>query len=100
MPILIARRLLGALPVLLGVTFLSFLLLYVVPGDPVQAVAGERYHDTLLAELRAALHLDDPPLLRYGHFLGGLLRRDLGNSYVTRAPVSEPIAATLPKLFA
>ena len=92
----IARRLLTLVPVLLGVTLLSFLLLYVVPGDPVQAVAGERYDAAVLAELRAELHLDDPLPLRYGRFLAGLLRGDLGVSYVTREPVREAIAATFP----
>ncbi|MBM4116337.1 ABC transporter permease [bacterium] len=90
------RRLLALGPVLLGVTFLSFLLLYVVPGDPVQAVAGERYDEAVLAELRAELHLDDPLPLRYGRFLADLVRGDLGVSYVTREPVRDAIAATFP----
>jgi ABC-type dipeptide/oligopeptide/nickel transport system permease component len=72
------RRLLAVVPVLLGVTLLSFLLLYVVPGDPVQAVAGERYDEAVLAELRAELHLDDPLPLRYGRFLADLVRGDPG----------------------
>jgi ABC-type dipeptide/oligopeptide/nickel transport system permease component len=93
----IFRRLLALVPVLLGVTFLSFMLLYVVPGDPVQAVAGERYDEAVLAELRAELHLDDPLLLRYGRFLGGLLHGDLGVSYVTREPVRDAIAETFPR---
>jgi ABC-type dipeptide/oligopeptide/nickel transport system permease component len=90
------RRLLAVVPVLLGVTFLSFLLLYVVPGDPVQAVAGERYDEAVLAELRAELHLDDPLPLRYGRFLADLVRGDLGVSYVTREPVRDAIATTFP----
>jgi len=85
------------IPVLIGVTALSFLLLEVVPGDPVQAVAGERYDEAVLAELRAELHLDDPLILRYGHFLARLSRGDLGRSYVTREPVAERIAATFPR---
>jgi ABC-type dipeptide/oligopeptide/nickel transport system permease component len=90
------RRLLALLLVLLGVTLLSFLLLYVVPGDPVQAVAGERYDEAVLAELRAELHLDDPLPLRYGRFLAELARGDLGVSYVSREPVRDAIAATFP----
>lgn len=90
------RRLLALVPVLLGVTFLSFLLLYVVPGDPVQAVAGERYDEAVLAELRAELHLDDPLPVRYGRFLADLARGDLGVSYVSREPVREAIAASFP----
>lgn len=90
------RRLLALVPVLLGVTFLSFLLLYVVPGDPVQAVAGERYDEAVLAELRAELHLDDPLPVRYGRFLADLVRGDLGVSYVSREPVRDAIAASFP----
>ncbi|MCB9513290.1 MAG: ABC transporter permease [Candidatus Krumholzibacteriia bacterium] len=90
------RRLLALVPVLLGVTLLSFLLLYVVPGDPVQAVAGERYDDAVLDALRAELHLDDPLPLRYGRFLLDLARGDLGVSYVTREPVRDAIFATFP----
>lgn len=90
------RRLLALVPVLLGVTFLSFLLLYVVPGDPVQAVAGERYDEAVLAELRAELHLDDPLPVRYGRFLADLARGDLGVSYVSREPVRDAIAASFP----
>jgi ABC-type dipeptide/oligopeptide/nickel transport system permease component len=90
------RRLLALLPVLLGVTFLSFLLLYVIPGDPVQAIAGERYDEAILAELRAELHLDDPLPLRYGRYLLDLLRGDLGRSYVTREPVIDRIRETFP----
>jgi len=100
MPTILGRRLLGVLPVLLGVTLLSFLLLYVVPGDPVAAVAGERYDEAVLDQLRAELHLDDPLWLRYGRFLGDLLRGDLGVSYVTREPVAERIAETFPKTLA
>ena len=91
------HRLLLLIPVLLGVTFLSFLLLYVVPGDPVQAVAGERYDEAVLAELRAEMHLDDPLPLRYGRFLVDLLHGDLGRSYVTREPVIERILTTFPR---
>ena len=90
------RRLLALVPVLIGVTFLSFLLLYVIPGDPVQAIAGERYDEAVLAELRAELHLDDPLLVRYGRYLGNLLRGDLGRSYVSREPVRDRIAQTFP----
>jgi ABC-type dipeptide/oligopeptide/nickel transport system permease component len=90
------RRVLALLPVLLGVTFLSFLLLYVIPGDPVQAIAGERYDEAILAELRAELHLDDPLPLRYGRYLLDLLRGDLGRSYVTREPVIDRIRETFP----
>ena len=90
------RRLLTLVPVLLGVTFLSFLLLYVIPGDPVQAVAGERYDEEFLADLRAELHLDEPLPLRYFRFVGALVQGDLGLSYVTREPVRDRILQTFP----
>jgi ABC-type dipeptide/oligopeptide/nickel transport system permease component len=93
----LAGRLLTLLPVILGVTFFSFLLLYVVPGDPVQAVAGERYDEAVLQELRAEMHLDDPLPVRYGRFLWNLAHGDLGHSYVTREPVRDRIMETFPR---
>jgi peptide/nickel transport system permease protein/oligopeptide transport system permease protein len=92
----IVRRLFAALPVILGLSFLSFLLLYVIPGDPVQSVAGERYDEQVIEEMRQELHLDDPLPLRYLAFLGRLCRGDLGRSMVSREPVFDSIAETFP----
>ncbi|MFL5535648.1 MAG: ABC transporter permease, partial [Gemmatimonadales bacterium] len=80
------QRLLFLIPTLLGVLIVTFLLLYVAPGDPVQAMVGERADPETLARLRAELHLDDPLPEQFAHYMGGVLRGDLGTSYITRRP--------------
>ncbi len=57
---LLARRLLLSIPTLFGVLVVVFLLLYVAPGDPVQAMVGERADAATIVRLRADLRLDDP----------------------------------------
>jgi ABC-type dipeptide/oligopeptide/nickel transport system permease component len=74
-------------PTLLGVLLVSFLLLYVAPGDPVQAKVGERSDPATLARLRAELHLDDPVPVRFVRYVGRVLQGDLGTSYITRRPI-------------
>src|SRR5687767_15953793 len=83
----IVRRLLLAIPTLVGVLVVAFLLLYVAPGDPVQAMVGERADPETLARLRAELRLDDPLHQQFAHYVGGVLRGDLGTSYITRRPI-------------
>jgi peptide/nickel transport system permease protein/oligopeptide transport system permease protein len=87
----VSRFLLGRLallvPTLLGVLAVTFLLLYVAPGDPVEAMVGERADSATMASLRAELHLDDPLPVQFVRYLGGVLRGDLGTSYITRRPI-------------
>jgi oligopeptide transport system permease protein len=68
--------------VFFGATFLIFALVYAVPGDPIEALAGERpLPPAVRAELRERFHLDDPLLVQYGKYLGGLARGDFGESF-------------------
>jgi len=83
-------------PVLLGVATVTFFLMYVLPGDPVLSMVGERYDDETLDRLREEMHLDDPLAVRYLKYLGGLARFDLGKSYVTGVPVWESIKKRFP----
>jgi peptide/nickel transport system permease protein/oligopeptide transport system permease protein len=87
----VSRFLLGRLallvPTLLGVLAVTFLLLYVAPGDPVEAMVGERADSATMASLRAELHLDDPLPVQFVRYVGGVLRGDLGTSYITRRPI-------------
>ncbi len=87
-------------PILFGVATLTFLLMYVVPGDPVRALAGERYDEETLARMRAELGLDRPLAVQYVDFLGRLARFDLGTSFVTRRPVAEAIRERFPRTLA
>jgi peptide/nickel transport system permease protein/oligopeptide transport system permease protein len=83
-------------PTLLGVLLVSFLLLYVAPGDPVQAMVGERSDPATLARLRAELHLDDPLPQRFARYVGRVLRGDLGTSYITRRPIVRDLLQRFP----
>lgn len=90
------QRLLFLIPTLLGVLIVTFLLLYVAPGDPVQAMVGERADPETLARLRAELHLDDPLPEQFAHYLSGVLRGDLGTSYITRRPILRDLLQRFP----
>ncbi|MDB4899589.1 MAG: peptide transporter permease, partial [Gemmatimonadetes bacterium] len=93
----ILRRLLLAIPTLFGVLIVAFLLLYVAPGDPVQAMVGERADPETIARLRADLRLDEPLLTQFAHYAGGILRGDLGRSYITNRPIIDDIAERFPR---
>ena len=93
----VARRLLLVVPTLFGVLAAAFLLLEVAPGDPVQEMVGERADSLTIARLRAELHLDDPLPVRFGHYVGGVLRGDLGVSYITRRPIAADLLERFPK---
>ena len=93
----ILKRLLLLVPILLGVATITFVLMYIVPGDPVRAIAGERYDEETLARMRAELGLDRPLVVQYVDFLARLARFDLGTSFVTRRPVAEAIRERFPR---
>ncbi len=92
----ILARLVLLIPTLFGVLAVTFLLLYVAPGDPVQAMVGERADPETLARLRAELRLDDPLYQQFGHYVGGVLRGDLGTSYITRRPIVNDLLERFP----
>lgn len=92
-------RLASLVPVLFGVTLLVFAMLWVTPGDPVLALAGESAQGIsreALEELRRAYGLDRPWHLQYGDYLHKLLRGDLGESVRSRQPVSQEIMSRFP----
>src|SRR5205814_6887938 len=93
----ILRRLLLSIPTLFGVLVVAFLLLYVAPGDPVTAMIGERADSATIARLRRELRLDDPIHVRFGHYVGNVLRGDLGHSYITNRPIAGDIRERFPK---
>ncbi len=92
----ILRRLAGAVPVLLLVTLATFSLLYLVPGDPVKTLVGDRATPETIANIRRELGLDLPLPERYLRWLGRTLRGDLGRSWITGRPVMASIAARFP----
>ena len=93
---LLGRRLLLAIPTLGGVIVVVFLLLYIAPGDPVQAMVGERADAATIARLRAELKLDEPVHVQFTHYVSGILKGDLGRSYITNRPIADDIAERFP----
>lgn len=93
----ILRRLLFAIPVLIGASFLVFVSIRMVPGDPAIAIAGELATPELREQVRRDLRLDDPILIQYGVYLERTLRGDMGQSVRTRLPVWDEIMIRLPR---
>ena len=93
----VLRRLLLAVPTLFGVLIVAFLLLYVAPGDPVQAMVGERADSATIARLRQELRLNDPLPVQFGHYVAAVAKGDLGRSYITNRPIRKDIVERFPK---
>jgi oligopeptide transport system permease protein len=92
----IARRVAVMFPVFLGATLLIYGMVFLLPGDPVAALGGDRPLSPAVAtQLHAQYHLDDPFVLQYAHYLGGILRGDLGRAY-SGLPVSVVLAQAFP----
>lgn len=93
MGFVIGKRVVAAVPTVLGVTIILFVALRLLPGDPVAAIlAGSPASPDLIADLREQFGLDDPVWHQYWAFLTSALAGDLGTSYSTRQPVSTMIA--------
>ncbi len=90
------RRLLQSVLILLGVSFITFVLLYVLPADPVRQIAGRSATAATVENIRHELGLDRPFIVQYGRYLAGLVQGDLGRSYLQKSQVAELIASRLP----
>ena len=78
----IAMRVLILIPVLLAVSFAVFIMLRLVPGDPVEIIVGTQASAERREQVRQELRLDEPILVQYGSFLTRAVRGDFGRSYV------------------
>jgi dipeptide transport system permease protein len=93
----ILRRLLVLIPTILGVTLLTFSLIRLIPGDPVEVMMGERSLDPEIhAAALARLGLDQPLYVQYGHYLGQLIHGDLGVSLKSQTSVWTEFKALFP----
>jgi ABC-type dipeptide/oligopeptide/nickel transport system permease component len=92
----LARRFLQLVPVVWGVGTLVFLLLHIVPGDPVEIMLGETALAANKDALRAQLHLDQPLPVQYAVYWKSVLRGDLGSSFISKRPVSVLVAERAP----
>ncbi|MGZ5826913.1 MAG: ABC transporter permease [Xanthobacteraceae bacterium] len=93
---LILKRLLYAIPSLIGVVIITFLLTRALPGDPAAYFAGPAATKQAIEEIRAKLGLDKPLLVQFGRYVSDLSQGDLGNSLTTGQPVAQEIKARLP----
>jgi peptide/nickel transport system permease protein len=95
----IAKRLIMMLPLLLGITLISFVVIHLAPGEPtdLQTQLNPEVSSELRERLRAQYDLDKPLLVQYGKWLARLVQLDFGESFVQdRRPVAEKIAERLP----
>ncbi|AGT08553.1 ABC transporter permease [Paracoccus aminophilus] len=92
----ILRRLIQSALILLGVSFITFVLLYVLPADPVRQIAGRSATPETVESIRRQLGLDQPFFVQYGHYLWNLLHGDLGRSYLQKTEVSALLVSRLP----
>lgn len=93
----VLTRLSLVIPTFLGMTLLAFILIRLVPGDPIETMAGERGIDAARhAQLLTEYGLDQPVMVQYGRYIGKVLQGDLGKSIITQAPVLEEFAALFP----
>ncbi|MGQ0548943.1 MAG: ABC transporter permease [Armatimonadota bacterium] len=92
----IAKRLLLAIPVILGVAFVVFAMVRVIPGDPAQIMAGEAATEEFVEAVRKDLGLDRPLLTQFASFVGNALRGDFGRSVRSKAPVTIELRARIP----
>ena len=90
------QRLLQAIPVLFLISAIVFTVTYFVPGDPAMIVLGQGASEDALKAVRERLRLDEPLPVRYGVWLSGAVRGDLGNSILSRQPVTTLIGRALP----
>lgn len=92
----IVRRVLAMIPVLIGITFLVFMIMQLAPGDPARLILGENALVEEVEALREEMGLNDPSLVQYGRYMLNLVKGDMGTSYITNRSVSAEVAARFP----
>jgi ABC-type dipeptide/oligopeptide/nickel transport system permease component len=96
MTLFLLRRLIFAIPTLIGVTFIVFAILYLSPGDPAQMLLGPRATPEQVQALRQQLRLDQSVFEQYTSWVFGVLRGDFGQSITARQPAAQMIGAQFP----
>jgi peptide/nickel transport system permease protein len=92
----IARRVLLLIPLLFGISLVTFIGMHVIPGDASSALTGQGVTAADIARVRRQLHLDQPIIVQYGYFLAGIVHGDFGMSLRTHNPVVQDVAQALP----
>jgi oligopeptide transport system permease protein len=92
----LVRRLLQFIPVFFGATLLIFIMVWAIPGDPIAALAGDRVlPDQVREQIRDRYNLDDPLIVQYGKYMGGVFQGDFGDDFRGR-PVTDLLGQRLP----
>src|SRR5512134_988293 len=92
----IVRRLIGAIPVMIGVSIVVFVFIRLLPGDPATAILGQHATAQRIADMREALGLDKPLWEQYLIYLQALLSGDLGRSLINGQPVLDEFLRRMP----
>jgi peptide/nickel transport system permease protein len=92
----IIKKILLSIPVLIGMVLITFILLNIVPGDPVALMMKEHISADVVARVRAQMHLDDPAYIRFFRFLWNALHGDFGTSYKLNRSVSSLLIDAFP----
>lgn len=92
----ILRRIIQTIPIMLGVIFIIFLIMHLVPGDPATLIVGESAPPEVVEKVREDLGLNEPFLMQYVHYIGNVIQGDLGLSYRSNRPVVEEVMFRLP----
>jgi ABC-type dipeptide/oligopeptide/nickel transport systems, permease components len=95
----IAQRIMLIIPVLIGLTLLTFTLSHIVPGDPALLAAGQQATAEMVEQIRQEFGLDKPLYVQYGMYIKGLLTGDWGRSILSRRPVLEDLRVFWPATF-
>ena len=92
----IIKRLLAFIPLLFGISLITFFLIRLLPGDPARVLAGSTHYEEAIEAIRQRMGLDQPLPVQYGIYLRNLLQGDLGDSWFTGKPVASDFAARAP----
>ncbi len=95
----VAKRLLMLIPIIVGITFIVFFILSLTPGDPPRMILGANATPAQVEAMREQMGLNDPVLIRYVKYMGGVIRGDFGTSWSTREPVFQMVFARFPYTF-
>jgi peptide/nickel transport system permease protein len=92
----LVRRLLLAIPVLLGIVFVTFVLVRAIPGDPCRAMLGEKATDKVCDAFNERMGLNDSFVVQFGRYFGSMLQGDLGSSIKLGRPVTVILLERMP----
>ena len=95
----IIRRILQLIPVIIGISIVTFLMMTLIPGDPVVLMLGQHISPQTVENVRHGLGLDQPLLTRYFHYMWNALHGDLGRSYIQHQTVSQMLTDKIPVTF-